>query len=482
MAKKKRSHDADAFAGSAVGASTTSVNAVANATDAVREGMARVVEEAGKNTPDKWLKGNLFEYIEAARFNRQAALQGSPVTARVTAQDGRPGAPADIEFISKSGKVLKEAQLKASKGTSYPTHDLAKTKYENMGRVVPSDMADATQQHTEKLAQKLERKGDPRAAQYQESLDNMEGKLRYRKISSGGTTTEDLDSAAKSPKRFAAMEVGGALVGEAHEAGKQAAVASALIAGGLSICRNTFAVSKGELEGKQAAANIATDVGKSAIRGYSTGAGGAFARNVLPKTASTGARALGVRAAKANVPVAVAASVVETGVIVLDYANGKISAGEAAERIGITGCSTLASIYTGAAAGAVFGPPGAVVGSIAGYLVTMSVYQSCIAIMNNARLAEEEAARLVALCEQAVRSLDQQRESFEIALNEHLNDRQARFDGFFKEIDEALDADRTEDAILALSGLVASCGRELRLGNFEEFDSFMLKSDQPLTI
>ena len=114
-------------------------------------------------------------------------------------------------------------------------------------------------------------------------------------------------------------------------------------------------------------------------------------------------------------------------------------------------------------------------------MVTTSVYQSCIAIMRNARLAEEEAARVVALCEQAVRFLDQQRESFETTLNEHLNERQAKFDNYFKKIDEALGADRSDDAILALSGLVASCGRDLQLVNFEDFDEFMIESDTPLT-
>ena len=106
----------------------------------------------------------------------------------------------------------------------------------------------------------------------------------------------------------------------------------------------------------------------------------------------------------------------------------------------------------------------------------------CIAIWRNARLAEEEADRVVALCEQAVMSLDQQRESFEAALNEQLIERQARFDGFFKEIDEALAADRADDAIFALSGLVASCGREPEFVNFEEFKASMRESDKPLTI
>ena len=470
---KKKSHDAEAFAGAQVGAVAPSVKAAAKATDAVSEGMVWFLEESGKNTPADQLKGNLFEHIEATRFNRRAALQGSQATARVTAVDGRPHAPADIEII-EGHAVVKRVQSKVSDDPSYLSREQANPKYRGMDRLVPQDKADATRQHSERSAEGLLKEGDPRAADYQDSSPRIEGELRHGETSSGGTTIKELEFASEHPKLFAALEEGGALAQEAHKAGLHAAGAAAVLGGAFSTFKNLAAYFKGELEVKEAAANIAEDVSKSAVRGYSTGATGTGIRYVAGKAGLS-------TLAKTNVATSLAASLIETGVIVYDYTKGDISAGEAAERIGRSGCSTLAGIYTGAAAGAVFGPAGAVVGSIAGYMVTTSVYQSCIAIMRNARLAEEEADRVAALCEQAVWSLDQQRESFETTLNEHLNERQARFDGYFKEIDEALGADRADDAILALSALVASCGRELRLVNFEDFDEFMIESNTPLT-
>lgn len=474
MAKKKntRHHEVTAIAGGAVGANAASSEAAA--TDAMREGMDRFLEQAGKSTPPDQLKGNLFEYIEAARFNTQAALQGSQRTAQVTAADGRPHAVADIEII-EGGTVVKQIQSKASDDPAYLTRELADPKYQGMGRHVPKDKADSTRQHSEMRAERLHQEGDQRATDYQDSSARIEGELWYKETSSKGTTTKELDFASEHPKLFAALEEGGALAQEAHEAGLHGAGAAALLGGAISTGRNLVAYSKGELEGKEAAANITVDVGKSAARGYLTAATGRIIRDGAAKA---GLPAL----ARSNVATALAAALIETGVVVYDYMKGEISAGEAAERIGCTGSSALASIYTGAAAGAFFGPVGAVLGAIAGYMITSSVYQSCIAIMRNARLAEEEAARVVALCEQAVRSLDQQRETFETVLNEHLNERQVRFDGYFMAIDEAIDADRTDNAILALSGLVASCGRELRFMDFEEFDTFMRESDAPLTI
>lgn len=475
MAKKKHSqlHEVTAFGAGAFGAKAASADTAAS--DALWEGMARFLEESGKKTPKDKLKGNLFEYIVEARINEQAALTGSKATARTTAADGRSHDAADIEIL-KNGKVVKEIQVKVSDPDPSKTSPsevvknmarrLAKQKYHGMVRQVPSDKADQIREFAKNKAKELEARGDPSAKYWEDVAKRTTGKH--------APTTKELKSATEHPERFVALEKGRALVREAGNAGLHAAGAAALLDGIFSTIRNTLAYSKGKIKGKEAAANIVADAGKSGVRGGLTGATGVIIRH--------GAKKAGLRTlARPNATTAVAASLIETGVIVYGYTMGEISAGDAAERIGSSGCSTLASIYTGAAAGAVFGPAGAVVGSIAGYMVTTSVYQSCIAIMRNARLVKEEADRVIALCEQAVRSLDQQRESFEATLNEHLNERQARFDGFFKGIDEALAADRTDDAILALSGLVASYGRDLRLVEFGEFDEFMIDSDTSLT-
>ena len=460
MAKKKRAHDTEAFAGGAVGAAAPSVKAEAAASDAAREGWESFRNKADKiaNMKDDMRRGSLFEYIESAKYNTDAARKDAPEF-HLNDAEGSPHDPVDGYFEGKRGSKEDPVQFKSSKNEEGASNEVRKynQKYPNnkTRKVVHKDQSKKVEEST----------GDKNV---------VEG-LEKDGAGSGGTSFSEAKFATDNPKLYSFFKEGSQVAREAGVAGMHAAAGAGLMGGAISAGRNWAAYFRGEIEGKEAAENIAADTGKAGVRGGLTGATGTVIRHGAAKA---GLPTL----AKANVATAVAGSVVETGVIVLDYVKGEISAGEAAERIGSSGCSTLASIYTGATAGAVFGPAGAVVGSIAGYMVTTSVYQSCIAIMRNARLAEEEAARVVALCEQAVRSLDQQRESFESALNERLNERQARFGGFFKEIDEALDADRTDDAILALSGLVASCGQELRLVNFEEFDALMLESDTPLTI
>ena len=136
----------------------------------------------------------------------------------------------------------------------------------------------------------------------------------------------------------------------------------------------------------------------------------------------------------------------------------------------------------GAAAGAVFGPVGSVVGGIAGYVLTTQVYQSCIAVLNGARLAKEEADRAMALCRQAVREMDERRKQFEAALAAYLGKRQAIFDQSFADIDRALVTNQPDDAVQALGDLLTACGKRLQFENFRDFDRFMAASEKPLII
>ena len=112
----------------------------------------------------------------------------------------------------------------------------------------------------------------------------------------------------------------------------------------------------------------------------------------------------------------------------------------------------MSGFYAGAAAGAILGPPGAIVGSIAGYMLASFVYQSCMALLHEARL------------------------------DARLAERAAIFDDCFRAMDAARETGRPNDAIDGLSSLVAICGRELGLATFEEFDKFMTESDDPVVL
>ena len=391
-------------------------------------------------------KGFLFEAIEVAKANTDAARQGISNRLKLTSS----GDTADaIEY--KHRKVKAKVQFKAHRQSNDAKRALDDPKYRGMKKVTIKD-------HDGKIAGA---KGQTRMA--------------GNRASSGGTSHKELASATKHPKNYANRLMAKQISRESAVAGANAAAAGAVIGGAQSAIRNLYAYSKGHKDGKQVAADIARDSAKSGTRSGLAGWFGSVLRHVGKRV---GSNAL----AKSNVATAVASGVIDAGVVVYEFARGEITAEEAAERLGDTGCSTLSGIYLGAAGGAVFGPVGAIVGSVVGYILAASVYQSSVAILKEAKLAEEEADRVVALCEAAARAMDEQRRQFEAKLATSLNAHQVSFDRHFKQIDDALFADDHRKAIKGLSGLARSFGKELRLGEFKDFREFMVESDEPLRL
>lgn len=460
---KDAAHSGAAFAGGILGANTVSGEAAA--TDAMAEGMGRLRDAAARHGKaglglgaehSRALRaGRLFEEIELAKYNADAARKGStggrhgPATDRVT-----DVAAGGKKFQMKAGGVADGAA-----GYRNTVNEIKKHMKENRGHdaeyVVPRDQV-------QKIREEL-----PGV--------KIEGETRADGASSGGTDTREIESATDRPRLYSHKMEMKQVLREAHVSGAHAAAASAVIGGAISAAGNLNAYRKGDIGAAQAAENIALDTAKSGARGYATGAFGAGIRYT--------ARKAGIQAlAKSNIATAVASALIDAGVTVYRFAKGEISAEECAERLGGTTVGTLSSIYVGAAAGAVFGPPGAVVGSIAGYVAASSVYQASIEIFRKASLTEEEADRVVALCREAERALDEQRELLEARLDACLDERREVFDDCFRAMDAARATERPDRAIESLSILVATCGRELRLATFEEFDEFMTKSGEPIVL
>ena len=449
---------ANAAAEFAAAARSGSVPSEAAASDAMRDGMELFLDKAGqwKNLGVGQKKGHLFECIEAAKFNTAAARKGSGVRAHVTATEaGRAHDPVDVEIRGGRGKVFERHQLKASNNPRGTARSLSDPKYAGMRKHAPRDQVDVVRHVTRD--------------------EDVTGELRHQGVSSGGTDLRELRSAAENPKGYAFRQELRQVGREALAAGGNAAAAGAVLGGAISAIENLRACSKGEIDGRRAARNVVSDTARSGVRSGGTGMLGAFLRHVASKA---GIPAL----ARSNVATAAAAGLVETADTVRDYAKGRISIEAAAERLGQTGCCTASGLHAGAAAGAVFGPGGAAVGSIAGYVLAATVYQSCIAVIREARLAEEEADRIVALSGHAVRVMDQRREQMERMLTTRLDARSAAVAGCCDAVDRALVVNRPDKAVRALSGLAAMYGKRLRFRDFEDFDRFMTESGAPLVL
>ena len=388
----------------------------ANATDAMSQGMDLFRMAAAKlgAVNSKIAQGNLFEYIEAAKFNADAAAKDSPFKAIITAVEGNPHSAADL-LIKNGDNVVQEVQAKSMNRVSNLTNSLSNPKYNRMQKLVPDGNGEQVKELAQKRSQFL-------ADDYADTAKNVTDKLKYKGVESEGTSYQENLWATENPELYAAITEAKYVASEAAVTGANAAMAGFVIGGAISGVKNTIAALKQDISVEKAIANTVIDGGKSASRSGVTGATGTIIRY--------GATKLGVKAlSKSSVAVAVAAGVIDIGASVYSFAKGEITAEELTERVGQTGTCTTYSLYTGAAAGAVLGPVGAVMGSMAGYLIAASIYQSATAIFKEARLAEAEAERVIAMCDVACQTMKEQRAEFQRLFKVNFQARCAEFCG-----------------------------------------------------
>ena len=423
-------------AGGALGVDALASRRAAAGSDEVRAGMERFVEEVHRlaRTGAAQAEGHLFEHTLASKINTDLANRGLDLNKHGLDAPGDNNPMFDL--ISRDGKH--KWQVKIGKYVKWPS---TWKKY-------PDDV------------HKVTTKGgaDPQRG--------IEDEVAHRGASASATEGE-LQFARSNWKAYSNFQEIKQVGREAAVAGGAGALSGAILGGAISVITNYWAWDRGEKSGKAAAEQIGKDAIRSAGRGGVSAAGSAVVRHVGHKAG------LGVLK-KANVAMAVASGLMDVGSAVWSWGNGDISAREAAIRLGDTGCGALSGIYGGAAAGAVFGPAGAAVGSVVGYLLSACVYQSCVATFQRAHLAEEEAERVVALCAEAVRRMDEQRRQFKRNAKERLKARQHTFDRHFKRIDSALLAGGDGKKLdKALSRFALSFGKKLKHVDFGDFQRFM---------
>lgn len=447
--------------------------AQATGTDTMVDGMGRLRVEAERllRVGADQKKGNLFEYIEAAKFNANAATSGSPLRAAVTAAEGQPHAAADIVIRGSDDMVTREVQAKACDRVSKLAHETAQGKYEGMQRLVPKDKAGDV---VDKMGKRIET-GTLKAGDYEEARKHVTGELEQGGVRSGGTTSGELSQATDHTARYAFLQEAKRAAREATVNAAFAAGTGAVVTGAVTVVRVSVAYRRGEMTVEEAKAEVVTEMKKGGVRAGVTGGVSTAIRFVAVKAGS-------VPLAKSNVATAVAAGLIDVGVTTYELVKGEITPEEAVERMGQTTASTMSGLYVGAAAGAVFGPPGMLVGSVAGYFVANHTYQSCIAILRDARLAEEEAARALALAEAAVAAMDEQRAAFEAQVEALTELRRQEFAKAFEVIDATLVAGSPAATVEALDAFAHLFGWKLRFENFEAFDAFMREGDEPLRL
>jgi hypothetical protein len=174
----------------------------ATATDEVVALTQRLLENFGSNAKDPaQLQGDVFEYIEAWKFNQNAALAKSNIRAEVSNAVGSPHDPTDIR-IKAGTKVIKEVQAKSSKNAVWVLKAGTKPKYAQKEILTnPENGA-----KVKELAQKAKERQTPHAKEFGCVAKRTAGELRHGKISSGGTSHDEAMKGAKNIGKLISKE------------------------------------------------------------------------------------------------------------------------------------------------------------------------------------------------------------------------------------------------------------------------------------
>jgi len=418
------------------------------------------------NVDPAFKHGNLYEYIEASKFNSSAGQAGSSLRAQVTAAHGDPTGSVDIKILDGE-KVVSEYQAKSSDSSTSLLRELSKSKYNDMEKLTHPEKVARVKELGEKLGERRAATGKEGAEEFQHTAANTKGELSVEGVGSGGTSYQETMYATNHPEMYARFLEAKVIGKEIGVSAGSAAMAGAVIGGGISLFQNSISVIKGEQEIDEALKEVGKATGKAAVRSGVTGGVGAVIRIGATKAGFSPLM-------KSNVATAVAASAIDIGGAVLNFVRGEASGQETVERIGQSGTSTMSSIYSGAIAGAAFGPIGAVVGSIGGYLIASNIYQSCIAIFQSARLAEEESIRLIEIYEASCKHLAEQRALFETHMNEVLKKKKKDFTQAISILDSSILGGDPRATSLALANISQVVGAKMNFTSFSDFDRVML--------
>lgn len=450
----------------------------AAASDAMIEMMRVLGLEAGRYKNCATAHGHFFECIEAAKFNADAAIKRSGYKAQLSEMPTERGltpnqqAKADI-LIRQEGQTVREVQTKSSNRPSWLANEMKRSDYEGMQRVVPSDQ----EEHVRRLARQQADTGNINADGFRDAEKNLSPATQHGDVSSGGTSYKESQQAAKHPRTYAEKM-------KMRQAGKEfaattayAAVAGAVIGGGISAAQELVSVCRDEITIKEAACDVAEDSAIAALRGGAVGG-----TSVLIRYAAK--RCLGGTSllSKSCVAAAISAGMIETGVSIVRFAQDEIDADELAVQIGEVGFSTASSIFVGEAAAVVLsGTIAPAVAAISGFLIAQFVCQTCISALKEAKLEEAEAAMLSAISAEACEEMKRLRVEFDNSLSKELGFRGVAFDELFDAMDEsAVNADYYE-SIEALSCFAGRLGKTLEYERFQDFDDVM-RSDRPLVL
>lgn len=461
---------------------------VQNASQASFDGMSlfrdKVFGKMVQNGQFEQAKGSLFEYIEAAKFNRDAALKGSTLMAEVTDVYDSTAA-ADI-LIKNNGDTVREVQAKFVKSTHDGRDNSAATsvfdqaggqkghwgKYNGMERLIRKDENYNENGSLLKEAQKLAKtKGESptiHASEYKDVGENLTDELSHDNVSSGGTTYEEVKSAYENPEDYIKAFSRQDFRHEIAITTKSMATASFITTGVISGVYNFYKVLKDEKTLSEAIVDTTKDAAKSAVRGAATGA------------LSSSIRIAGLKAGNevlshSMASISIAGGVIDGGVALFKYAKGEIDSKQLKEELTVTVVKSTSIAFLSNAITSLSGGAINPFISMAIYVSLGSVVNCCKEIVCNAKMNIAQSDRLAAIYKSAYEEREKQYKELDEYLKEFSAEQRNKFDGCINRLNYNFETgENYDDAINAIVDVAEYLNIELQHVKFSDFKNAML--------
>lgn len=486
---KKTANDAAKEAGILTG-SFMAQNAQ-NATNAAVDGMSlfrtKVASPIITNGDFAQGKGGLFEYIEAAKFNVDAATKGASTRAIVTdAYD--PHAAADI-LIKEGVKTRREVQAKFVQQTkngkdvsaAQSVFDQAGGqkghwgKYNGMQRLIRKDenynANGSMLDEAKKLAKSRADSPGLHADDYRDVYDNLSDELQYGEVKSGGTTIDEVKVAYDTPEKYSRSFEKKLVRAEMKASATSMAKASFVTTGIVSGVSNFAAVIKDEKSLSEALGDVGGDAVKGAARGAATGVVGTAIRYQGVKAGST-------LLSDATASTVMAGGVIDGGVALLSYARGDIDEVQLKEQLIDTTAKATTTIFFSKAITAVWGKAVNPFVPLAVYTTASYVFTATREIIKNANLNAEEYDRMAAILIESTNQIEEYNQQLQAQISQVEEKQRRMMNEFLNSFNYNLETgENYDEALNAIVRFANQAGIALQHVSFSDFSGAMRRKE-----
>ena len=457
-------------------------------TDITKFNTDMLVNEAlrRKNVNFEQAKGNIFEYIESLKLERNLANAGEGTLKYRAVTDAtkkwggrqRPHDPADF-VISNHGKITR-GQAKYNNSARKAAENLTNAKYANMQRIIPSDQVPEVRQ----MILEMKSKGQISAKMADDALSNLQANGLTDKatgISSGGTTTKEIQNLKGKDGKISQVKVKKYVEKINSEQYKKemlggiknGAASAALMTGVTEAVTNFAAVVKGKKDLETALKDAGKNTAKAAAYG---GAAGGLS-SCIRRMAVDGKMPLGTIFKNGDMATTLATSMLDSGIAIWKYVDGKISSEELVEEIQGTTVKAASTIYFTQVAEFVLGTTNVFV-PMAIYTVASFVVNNTRAVIRQHRLNAEKYNKLAALYEEAATTMSIYRQQLENELESYVLKKRHMLQYFMNNVDYCVNNGESSERLIAvLSCFATNLGMELQYTKFSEFKE-MMESDE----